>query len=47
MRFIRAYISEIVLLAAVTCLLGGMYLQEPIMVFDQAIRICLACIGIG
>jgi hypothetical protein len=46
-RFIVTHSPKIVFLLAVLSLAAGVLLREPAAVFDQAIRICLSCIGIG
>lgn len=36
-----------VLIIAIVMIGMGIYLQQPQQIFQQAIRICLECIGIG
>jgi len=45
--FIVKHSPKIILFLAVTAVVAGVLMQEPSKVFDQAIRVCLSCIGIG
>jgi len=37
---------KLIFILALAGMLLGIFLQEPLKVFDQAIRICLSCIGL-
>ncbi|MCX5897397.1 MAG: CD1871A family CXXC motif-containing protein [Proteobacteria bacterium] len=47
LKFIVRHSPIIIFLLAVVSIIAGVLLREPSRVFDQAIRICLSCIGIG
>ena len=46
-RFLIRNLPTIVLIVSMSLLIAGIYLNEPRRVFNAAISICLACIGIG
>jgi hypothetical protein len=47
LSFVVKHSPKILFLLAAVSILSGVLLREPSVVFDQAIRICLSCIGIG
>jgi len=47
MQFFKRHLSKIVLFIAVSFIIAGIAMNEPVRIFDHAIRICLGCIGIG
>ena len=47
LQLIVRHRATIIFLLALISMIAGVLLQEPSKVFDQAIRICLSCIGIG
>lgn len=46
LQLIKMNMPKLIFILAVLVMLLGIFLQEPMKVFDQAIRICLSCIGI-
>jgi hypothetical protein len=46
LKFITINSPKLIFVLALLALLLGVFLQEPLKVFDQAIRICLSCIGL-
>jgi len=47
MAFLKRHVSKIVLALAILAFVLGILLEEPVMILDHGIRICLGCIGIG
>jgi cation transporter-like permease len=47
LQLIVRHRATITFLLALISMFAGVLLQEHAKVFDQAIRICLSCIGIG
>lgn len=47
LQLIVRHCSSILFLLALISMIAGVLMQEHAKVFDQAIRICLSCIGIG
>jgi hypothetical protein len=45
-KFIATNSPKLIFVVALLGMLLGIVLQEPLKVFDQAIRICLSCIGL-
>ena len=43
----RRFLGLVVIVAAVTMIVFGIFREEVTDVFNKAIRICLECIGIG
>lgn len=46
LKFIAIHSPKLIFILALAGMLLGILLQEPLKVFDQAIRICLSCIGL-
>ena len=46
LKYITINCPKLIFVLALIVMLLGILLQEPLKVFDQAIRICLSCIGL-